>query len=156
MSVSALSVVKEFLKLSKEDGIAVSNMNLQKLVFFAHGVCLAAFDRKLIKEDVKAWQFGPVIPRLYNRLKKYGAGTVVEIKTNSNDDVCDIDDNDFLESIKTVWKTFKNFSASQLSNISHAPGSPWDIVWNQQGKKFEAIPDDITKDYYKTKIRKSS
>lgn len=149
----ASSVAQVFLNLAKADGKSLTNMQLQKLVYFAHGIHLSVYDgQPLIKECVKAWNFGPVIPELYEQLRKYGSSPVDE--DISSDTYMLISDIDALKAIKKVWNTFKGVSASKLSDISHAKDSPWDIVFNKENKKFCYIPDDLTRIYYDKVVRK--
>lgn len=79
-----LAIANYFIELAKNDDNLVSPMKLQKLVYFAHGWCLALADKPLINEKVEAWQYGPVVGSLYREFKKYGnegiTSPVVELK----------------------------------------------------------------------------
>lgn len=149
---SASSVAQAFLDLANDEGKKLSNMQLQKLVFFAHGIHLAAENEPLIFDDVMAWNFGPVIPTLYQRLKKFGGNPVTDTIGVSTPVFADPEAN---EIVHLTWDTFKNYSGARLSEISHAKNSPWDIVFNQQGKKFDLIPDEIVKKYYAPMVTKN-
>lgn len=147
MAYSSLSVANAFIELAKNEGKALTNMQLQKLVFFAHGYTLAFLDRELTSDTIKAWTFGPVYSLLYNTLRIYGRNPIQEslpgipeVAQNSSE----------LQVIESVWNAYKFHSAYQLSNISHNIGSPWHQVWNSD--KFGEIPDSITRDYYKRLI----
>ena len=74
---SAHDVAKYFLSLIDEDaGDTISNLKLQKLVYYAQGFHLALFDRPLFNEEVKAWMHGPVVPDLYHEYKIYGSNAI--------------------------------------------------------------------------------
>lgn len=150
---SARTVAQAFLELANNENKQLSNMQLQKLVFFAHGIYLAAEDLPLIYDDVMAWNFGPVIPTLYERLKKFGSGPVTDNIAESSPV---FGDPEAAEIVKLTWNTFKKYSAARLSEISHAKNSPWDIVFNQQGRKFDPIPDDVVKKYYLPMVSKKN
>jgi uncharacterized phage-associated protein len=51
--------------------IAVSNLALQKLVYFCHVWTLIEHGRPLIKQRFEAWEYGPVLPYLYREFKAY-------------------------------------------------------------------------------------
>src|SRR5699024_341384 len=64
-------VANRFLKLAQEAGDTLTPMQLLKLVYIAHGWMLGLNGRPLIRDDVQAWQYGPVIPRLYNAVRSF-------------------------------------------------------------------------------------
>lgn len=43
----------------------ISNLILNKLLYFAQGHCLAETGRPLFDDDFEAWEYGPVIPSFY-------------------------------------------------------------------------------------------
>lgn len=128
---SAIAVAQAFLDLAQKEGRSLSNMQLQKLVFFAHGIHLAAYNGEpLIDDEIRAWDFGPVIPSLYERLRKYGRGEVSAIISPEDRDTIDPSSSEG-QAIRSVWKAYKGYSAWELSNITHRPGSPWSKVWSR-------------------------
>ena len=72
-SCSAQSVAEFFLPLHKEDDAeAMSQLRLQKLLYYAQAWHLALTGRPLIDEDIQAWRHGPAVPSVYRRYKSYG------------------------------------------------------------------------------------
>jgi uncharacterized phage-associated protein len=56
-----------FLRLQTGDaGDAISNMKLQKLLYYAQGFALAILGNPLFPEDFEKWTFGPVLPVVYD------------------------------------------------------------------------------------------
>src|SRR5437867_1299935 len=78
MGYDAETVANEFLRAAWQSGRTLTNMQLQKLVYIAHGYTLAMTHDPLIRQSVEAWRYGPVIRDLYRALQKYGAGQVTE------------------------------------------------------------------------------
>ena len=61
--LSCYDVAQYFLAKSDEDaGDLMSNLKLQKLVYYAQGFALALFDKPLFSERIEAWIHGPVYP----------------------------------------------------------------------------------------------
>ena len=57
--------------------------------------------------------------------------------------------------LNKIWDEYKGLSGVTLSAITHKPGTPWDIIWNQRGGKNQKnaiIPNDLIKEHYKSKI----
>lgn len=153
MTKSAVAVAQAFLDLAQAEGVNLTNMQLQKLVYFAHGVYLAAFNGSpLIAEEVRAWDFGPVIPPLYERLRVYGRGVVSPQLAPETRGAISPDSPEG-QAILSTWYAYKNHSAWDLSTISHAQDSPWDIVWNQQNNRYGLIPDAVTRYYYADRVK---
>ena len=60
-------------KTDEEAGDVISNLKLQKLVYYVQGFSLAMNNRPMFEEDIYAWQHGPVVPSLYHNFKDNGA-----------------------------------------------------------------------------------
>lgn len=61
-SYSAKDIAMAFVKKAIESGKPVTQMQLQKMVYFAHGLHLAnTKGEPLVKEEFQAWRYGPVI-----------------------------------------------------------------------------------------------
>ena len=57
--------------LSKEikvNGKGITNLDVQKILYFAQGWHLAINGERLFQEDLRAWVHGPVVPEIYFRL----------------------------------------------------------------------------------------
>src|SRR5436305_12962776 len=113
---SAAAVANTLLELAKQEGKRLTNMQLQKLVYIAHGWTLGIINEPLIKNTVEAWQWGPVIPDLYYPLKKYGSGVVAE--PLSARDTLEAEGIGMLIA-GSVWAGYGQLSALQLSAITH-------------------------------------
>lgn len=70
--VSASDVADYFLALSNEAGDPMTNLRLQKLVYYAQAWHLANYEEPLFDEDFEAWVHGPVLPSLYRLYKERG------------------------------------------------------------------------------------
>ncbi|MDJ1185903.1 Panacea domain-containing protein [Roseofilum casamattae] len=70
--LSCFDIADYFIGLANETGSFVSNLKLQKLVYYAQAWYLALYDEPLFAEDFEAWIHGPVIPSLYQEYKSFG------------------------------------------------------------------------------------
>jgi uncharacterized phage-associated protein len=118
-------------------------MQLQKLVFLAQGFSLALLGSELYYHNTHAWQWGPVVPKLYKQLQRYGSGEVTEdLPAQPGEQL----DDDQEKIIASVWNGYKRYSGSQLSEITHRKGTPWSKTWATS--QFGVIPLQDIKDYY--------
>ena len=142
MAYDARSVANEFLK----NGHVLTNMQLQKLVYIAHGYSLAILHQPLIKQRVEAWRYGPVIPALYHALREYGSGVVTKpINILPPEQLSETDQT----LVAVVLAAYGRFSGPQLSTMTHREGTPWREVY-QPNASFnnEDIPDPLIEKHY--------
>lgn len=143
MPVSAQAVANAFIRMAKEEGRSLTNMQVQKHVFLAQGFCLGLLSRPLYYNDTHAWQWGPVVPRLYKALQQYGSG-VVGAEIAAEDELPT--DSEEYRVVQGVWKAYKGYTGPQLSELTHRPGTPWSKAWETQ--KFSVIPQECIQSYY--------
>ncbi|WP_452231299.1 Panacea domain-containing protein [Lacinutrix sp. MEBiC02595] len=65
-------VTKFFVSLSNETGNLLSNLKLQKLLYYIQAWHLAKFEKELFEGKFQAWVHGPVLPSAYHDYKQYG------------------------------------------------------------------------------------
>lgn len=71
--VSALELSKYILKESSKD---LSNLELQKTLYFTELDYIKEFGEHLISDDFEAWQYGPVVREVYCEYRNYGANSI--------------------------------------------------------------------------------
>ena len=147
-------------------------MKIQKLVYFAHGWHLALKDKPLLNEDIQAWEFGPVVERLYHALKEHGDSPVTEpiVRLKARSGIVSFDGieqytptlDDEPESkafvkalLEKVWTIYGKFDAIQLSKMTHEEGTPWDQIRKQFPTflpRGVPIPNEVIQRYFKAKL----
>src|SRR6478672_9634684 len=125
MAYSASLIAYAFVKKGVETGKPVTQMKLQKMVYFAHGYHLAKYDEPLIEEDFEAWQFGPVAPSIYNEFKLYGSDPIRMTETDKLLAELRTLSPDAQHAIHYTWEATKDISALKLSGWTHKKNSPW-------------------------------
>lgn len=152
-----------FLELGYSEGIEITHMKLQKLIYFAHGWCLAIVGEPLIQESIEAWPYGPVIGNLYQWLKQFGAGPIkieeLSINTDLRISLLELKkDHVIVQLLNRVWSVYKDYDAIKLSKMTHLPSSPWATVREKYPpKKFNiTIDDNLIEDYFSEYVKSSS
>ena len=166
MAFPSKAVANYFLTLGQRDSIPLSPMKVQKLVYFAHGWHLALTGQPLINEQVEAWQYGPVVDTLFHEFKIYGNQPIDDLATSYDWKsetwfAPNVDDPDYATCINVplakklmdrVWDTYGQISAIRLSNMTHEPGGPWDLVvkeYKGQVPKGTDIPWEAITKYFR-------
>lgn len=147
MSYSAVVIANEFIKLSQsanDQEHEVTNMKLQKLVYIAHGYYLGVSGQPLIHNDIHAFEWGPVIPVLYKRLKSFGSRKVDSLIATNADCPEDV----LIKAvISIVWHDYGQFDGLALSRLTHKPNTPWSETWGLS--KHGVITNKKIQDYYR-------
>jgi len=163
MAYDAKIIANYFLGKAESEGRTLTPMQVQKLVYFAHGWYLALFGEPLISEPVQAWSYGPVIPSLYQEFKRFGnegiegqativrfAGTRFSIGRPSIEGIENPEERERMTSfLDRLWQVYSRFSAIQLSNMTHSEDSPWKIaLQNSNGARATVINDNLIRTYF--------
>ena len=134
-------IANEFLERAEDAGRSLTPMQLQKLVYFAHGWHLAIFERPLIDEPVQAWTWGPVISDLYHEFKKFGASSIENWALLSRFEMGNPPTGESAKLIDKIWEVYRGFTGPQMSAMTHKDGTPWSEVWQSL---TEANPSPIS------------
>jgi uncharacterized phage-associated protein len=146
------SVANEFLALAENSNKQLTNLQLAKLCYIAHGLSLAILNKKAFNEPIEAWKFGPVIPQLYREFKNFGSSaidrkaTVVDSETLESK-APEVQDNNLKKVIALTWNIYKDVSGSNLVSITHGGNTPWSLTFVSGANK--EISDELTLKYYK-------
>jgi uncharacterized phage-associated protein len=112
---TARHIANYFLFRAAREEELLSNLKLQKLVYYAQGIHLAYNGTPIFRDIIRAWTYGPVVPRLYRIYKEYGSGGIPEDKSFNPKSI----DKDTREFLDEVYKAFGQFSASRLMDFTH-------------------------------------
>ena len=143
--LEALKIAKYILALSDpDDGDIISNLKLQKLLYYTQGFHLALADAAIFDEDIIHWRHGPVVENVYYEYKDFGSGA---LPVPTDIDFSDILSKDQKEIIDEVYNVYGQFSAWKLRQMTHQE-PPW-----KNTSENEIIPHDDLKKYFKTQLK---
>lgn len=136
MSYKVLDVCRHVINYSNERDYGISNLKLQKVLYFIQAYFLTKKRTPCFDEKIEAWDFGPVVPKAYREYKQYGSGDIPTIKSyimfDENDiwnskrikfeDTAIADEDKAL--IDKVTDKFADYSATDFVSLTHRQ-SPW-------------------------------
>lgn len=139
---TADNVAKWFLVNNKARGLGtdveyITNLKLQKLLYYAQGCCLAIYSKPLFRDPISAWTYGPVVESVYQTYKHFGDFGISEFEpyvNNFSDDEKKI--------LMGTDENFGQFSAWKLVEMAHNE-TPW-----KETPRNEIIPVDKIKAYF--------
>lgn len=138
---NVLSVAKHIIHYCNENNMSISNLRLQKLLYFIQAQFLVSTGDPCFSERIEAWDFGPVVPVAYDRYKSYGSSSIPDL---SRDPTCGISPTD-RRLIEMIVDKCSHLSTSKLVEITHRQ-SPWKKAYNPYRRN--PISNDSIKEFF--------
>lgn len=142
-------VTDYFISFSNETGELISNLKLQKLLYYAQAWHLGMIGQPLFEEDFQAWVHGPVIPESYHLYKHHAWRPLVreDLSSGTFEQLEQQFDNESREIMTGVRDHYFSKGAYELEMLSHRE-TPW--LQARAGKDATTICTDvIDKDWMK-------
>ena len=117
----ALDVAAYIVHYCKQKKWPISNLKLQKILYFVQAQFLVARGEPCFYNGIEAWDFGPVVPEVYHEYKIFGSSNIIQPNNKIFSRNISEDDRNLIE---IVVSECNDFSASQLIEITHNQ-SPW-------------------------------
>lgn len=144
--VNALNVGNSVLQRAFSEDIDVTPMKLQKLIYFIYHDYLCQTGMPLFNERFETWRYGPVVPSVYNKFKKYGSNAIRYYGTEDDGKtVLSVNEDSsiyFKNAIDYIWNTCKSYDGIYLSSLTHRDGSAWSKAFE---KGSPCLSDDDIK-----------
>lgn len=139
-------VANYFIYLSSRDFVGdnneregITNLKLQKILYLAQAYCLAKTSKRIFIDDIEAWNYGPVVPTIYHKYKKFKNKPIV---LENDESVINSEDKELLNKI---WSAFGGYSANRLVTIVHNH-APWK---NAHARENKVISPAEIMEYYR-------
>lgn len=152
---SANAVADYVLGLIDPDaGDSITNLKMQKLLYYVQGWHLALLNRPAFRERIEAWAKGPVVPTLWRRFyddSNWGVIDPTKLKTKPMKEL----PGDTRHVIDDVWFRYGDFQGSQLQHMTHKE-DPWvdaraDALPGERSSAV--ITNDAMKKYFKSRLK---
>lgn len=120
--IDCLDAARYFIMRAYEDGIEaeMTNMKVQKLLYYSQGLHLALYDEPLFDEEIQAWRYGPVCPPAYRFYSEFEAQ---QLPVPNKEFLLQITHNQ-QKLLQEVWGYFGGYHAYRLSDMTHLE-FPW-------------------------------
>jgi uncharacterized phage-associated protein len=133
---SVKMIANWLLDYADAKNVKLSNMSLNKLIYFAYESVLRNYGRKLTNAKIEAWDHGPVFREVYAEFKRFGAEPITDRAKRYNTQLDSVelvipaletkDERVIIEAVDPILK----LPAFILREMSHQSGGSWDRVWN--------------------------
>lgn len=99
----------------------ITNLTLEKLLYYAQGFYQAFFDASLFEEDCEAWVHGPVYPAIYDKYKVYSSKMIEE---QICEEIAEQVEEDKKLLLDAIVRSFGYYSGKALEKMTHME-EPW-------------------------------
>ena len=121
----------------------MTNLSLQKLLYLAHMYYLGTYQQPLIDGHFEAWNFGPVEPELYHKVKAYGNGPIVDVFPCPSLDST----SDEYKAVVAVYNQLKDIPSAMLVSITHQECGAWAQCYRPNVRGIVIQNEEIRNEY---------
>ncbi|BAY33672.1 putative prophage protein [Nostoc carneum NIES-2107] len=149
--LSCFQVADYFIWLANETGAFISNLKLQKLVYYAQAWHLALHETPLFPEDFQAWVHGPVIPSLYQKYKNFGWQPILEDASPK----LPPEIQDFLNEVAQEYFSCDGYELEQMTHVE----APWNLARGNLAPDAPSnaiIQKEWMKEYYGSRVEEEN
>jgi uncharacterized phage-associated protein len=141
--LKAIDVAHYFLcQIDSDAGDLISNLKIQKLLYYAQGFSLAICNKPLFSEPIEAWTHGPVVADVYHEFKEFSSSSI-PCPVGFDFSIFDSDTSELLDE---VYAVYGQFSAWKLREMTHD-----ELPWCET-PAGQIISHDKMKSYFQTQL----
>ena len=141
MTVSVFAAAK---RMGKKSDWSLSNLKIQKMLYIAHMFHLGRHKTPLVDGYFEAWDYGPVHPNLYHRLKIFGASPVTNIFRRDGNVPDDGTEADLIDETVTA---LADAPPGVLVGITHLKDGAWSKNYVSGARGIRIQNEDILEEY---------
>ena len=152
MAVWSTQVANELISLSKKSPL--THMQIQRLIYISHGLCLKIWARPLSIDDPEARRFGPIYRLVWDSLRHTGVYPVAEkipskqILPYKGTKLGQWKEEE-KDLVKRVYDACVSLASFQLATVTHNTDTPWDQIYsNGRGRNVD-IPSSRIEDQFR-------
>lgn len=139
--MTANDAAKFMVNLCIDDGHPISNLQLQKILYFCQLESYRRSGTPLFTDDFEAWRYGPVIPSVYRLFSIFG-GLGINRKVKEHGRLS----NSESALVRNVTRRLRRLRPWELVAETHSDGSPWDLTYNDGLGAGDVIPKKLIRE----------
>ena len=147
------------LDIADERKIKITNLALQKLLYFVHGWFYSMYNQPLIKNKFEAWRYGPVQRVIYDQFKVFKGAAIEGVRATYLNPLTGnpifrppVVNPEHAEIIRGVLQKYERYTTGELVDESHVEDGPWEYVWKQAEEVVYPgmkIPDTLILEHFR-------
>ena len=145
--LDSVILAKSLRHMAVIEGIDLTQSQIQTILYIAYGVRLATKNERLTSEHPQMWQYGPVFPRAYNRLRKDstdGTDEYYSLKT---------DHPNIFKYLENCFRRYAWTKACILSTPHLSEGTPWYQTRKSNPDRWGVrIEDELIREWFLPRV----
>lgn len=137
---NAINIAEYIIKKCDNLGEEVTNLKLQKILFFIQKENIKKRGKGLFYNAIEAWQYGPVVPDVYYEYSGFGAMPISYYSLFDSNFLINHKDKELIDS---VIDSKINLDPWDLVEKTHVPNGAWDYVSKTRGYYSPINDSDI-------------
>ncbi len=142
MNNSAVDIAKYVITRCDESGNNISNLHLQKILYFLQKTALQEFGEVLFSDGIEAWQHGPVVRDVYRRFRGYGAKPIVMTYDDLNIEFNNKSGNSCKVRLDEEIERLSGIDPWELVDMTHVSGGAWGETFREGAGMYAYISID--------------
>ena len=152
MSHDARAVANVMIEKGVKDKNPLDPIQIIKLTYLCQAWMLTMFGRKIFRQEIHAWEHGPVVADVYESLFRYGASPIKKRIKGVEKPKFDEQETHIMNQ---VYDIYGHWTGAQLSRATHLPGTPWYKTRSENPLgRDNPIPQNLMREYYGEKLRR--
>ncbi|GAA0731770.1 Panacea domain-containing protein [Clostridium oceanicum] len=130
MCYEAIDIAQYVINYSIDRGKPISNLKLQKVLYYIQAAFLVNRNNPCFKEDIQNWRHGPVVPEVYKRYKIYSNREINEKQTGHSELALDEDSNLYTKIVEFREDKICEKDKILIKKVvdSYLDVEPWEMV----------------------------
>ena len=145
--LDSVILAKSLRHMAVIEGINLTQSQIQTILYIAYGVRLATRNERLTSEHPQMWQYGPVFPRAYNRLRKDstdGTDEYYSLKTEHPN---------IFKYLENCFRRYAWTKACILTSPHLSEGSPWSDTRRSNPDRWGVrIEDELIREWFLPRV----
>ncbi|PBB57954.1 MULTISPECIES: type II toxin-antitoxin system antitoxin SocA domain-containing protein [Mesorhizobium] len=150
-------IANEVLIRAWEENLQLTQIDVQKILYFLHGHHLVEHGKPLIKTEFEAWDFGPVQRIVYDEYKRFGDHPIDEMAqkfdpvARTSTAFPRLTDNAAVSTIERHLYNYLEIPSFAMVDLTHRPGTPWSRTVESAKTRVNVgmrIKDDLIRSFF--------
>lgn len=145
MEYSAFDLARYILKKCIDDENVICNFQLQRILYYIQECFLREKGHEAFPESIEAWQYGPVVPEVYDHYCLYGGQTIVWMPEDERNIILEDEKDKAL--IDEIVEKGRNIDPWDTIYLTKKELGAWVEVYDNGKGKGKEITVEMIKEY---------